>query len=78
MASSRAAGGRAATANAQIGPPQTDPAGLIDLPSGYSYTDLVRSCDPGVQSTEDGTVWPMPDDPDANVVFLVRAAATGS
>jgi secreted PhoX family phosphatase len=61
--------GLASTANAQIGPPQTDPAGLIDLPAGYSYTDLYRSCDPGVQSTEDGTVWPMPDDPDANVVF---------
>jgi uncharacterized protein len=61
--------GLAAAANAQIGPPQMDPAGLIDLPSGYSYTDLYRSCDPGVQSTEDGTVGPMPDDPDANVVF---------
>jgi uncharacterized protein len=61
--------GLAATANAQIGPPQSDPNGLIDLPAGYSYTDLFRSCDPGTQSTEDGTVWNMPDDPDANVVF---------
>jgi uncharacterized protein len=61
--------GLAATANAQIGPPQSDPSGLIDLPAGYSYTDLYRSCDPGTQSTEDGTVWNMPDDPDANVVF---------
>jgi hypothetical protein len=47
----------------------TDPAGVIDLQSGYTYTDLYRSCEPGVQSTEDGTTWQMPDDPDANVVF---------
>jgi hypothetical protein len=47
----------------------TDPAGVIDLQAGYTYTDLYRSCEPGVQSTEDGTTWQMPDDPDANVVF---------
>jgi uncharacterized protein len=47
----------------------SDPAGLIDLPAGYTYEDLYVACEPGTQSTEDGTVWPMPDDPDANVVF---------
>jgi Alkaline phosphatase PhoX len=47
----------------------TDPAGVIDLQAGYTYTDLYRACEPGVQSTEDGTTWQMPDDPDANVVF---------
>jgi uncharacterized protein len=59
----------ATSAPTSLGAPQTDPAGLIDLPAGYTYTDLYHSCEPGTQSTEDGTVWPMPDDPDANVVF---------
>lgn len=50
------------------GPPQTDPAGLIDLPAGYSYTTLVVSCTPS-RSTESGAVVPFPEDPDANVLF---------
>lgn len=50
------------------GPPQTDPAGVIDLPAGYSYTTLVVSCAPS-RSTESGAVVPFPEDPDANILF---------
>ncbi len=61
------------------GPPVADPAGVIDLPAGYSYDILARAakaatptgqpCPGGdkVTSTESGTTFDMPGDFDANV-----------
>lgn len=51
------------------GPPVPDPAGIIDLPAGYSYDILSTSCVDEVTSTESGTTFPMPEDFDANVLF---------
>lgn len=48
--------------------PVPDPGGVIDLPPGYSYKVLARSCVDQVRSTESGATTPMPDDFDANVV----------
>jgi hypothetical protein len=60
----------AATA-APLGPPVADPAGVINLPAGYSYTILAEACSDPVTSTESGATFPMPDDFDAN--FLIQA-----
>jgi hypothetical protein len=51
------------------GPPVPDPAGIIDLPGGYSYDVLTTSCSDEVTSTESGEVFPMPEDFDGNVLF---------
>jgi uncharacterized protein len=50
--------------------PVADPAGVIDLPPGYSYKVLARDCVDEVTSTESGATGAMPSDFDANV--LVR------
>ena len=42
------------------GPPVADPAGVIDLPAGYSYDVLARDCVDQVTSTESGGTFPMP------------------
>jgi hypothetical protein len=52
------------------GHPQTDPAGIIDLPAGYSYKVIATSCTTPVRLTESGGTDVMPEDFDANV--LVR------
>jgi secreted PhoX family phosphatase len=62
----------AAASTVAADPPGTilpDPAGLIDLPAGYSYSILSTSCTDSVQSTESGGTFPMPEDFDANVLF---------
>jgi secreted PhoX family phosphatase len=60
----------AATAGpAQTGPVVPDPAGIINLPAGYTYTVLSTSCVDNVQSTESGATFPMPEDFDGNVLF---------
>ena len=48
------------------GAPVADPAGVIDLPAGYSYKVLARDCVDEVTSTESGATFPMPADFDAN------------
>jgi secreted PhoX family phosphatase len=53
----------------QPGPLVPDPAGLISLPAGYSYTNLITSCLTTATSTETGLTFPYPDDPDGNVLF---------
>jgi uncharacterized protein len=55
-------------ASAAVGPPQPDPNGLINLPAGFSYTILATPCTPA-QSTESGLTKPLPEDPDAHVLF---------
>jgi secreted PhoX family phosphatase len=59
----------AATANAQIGPPQTDPNGVLNLPAGFSYTTLAVPCVTQERSTESGLTFPMPEDPDGKALF---------
>ena len=49
------------------GPPVPDPAGIIDLPAGYSYDVLASDCIDQVTSTESGGTFPMPADFDANI-----------
>ncbi len=54
------------------GPPVVDPAGVIDLPAGYSYDVIARSgkepcTGDKVTSTESGGTFDMPGDFDANV-----------
>jgi uncharacterized protein len=61
-----AAGSAAAKA---IGSPQPDPAGIINLPAGYSYTTLAVACVTQERSTESGVTFPMPEDPDAKALF---------
>src|SRR5688572_23127269 len=46
-----------------FGPPVPDPAGLLDLPTGFRYTVLIRSGD----EMSDGR--PFPPDPDLGVIF---------
>ncbi len=57
------------------GPVVTDPAGVIDLPDGYSYDVLVRDCVDEVTSTESGATFGMPSDFDSNQ--LVRGPRGG-
>lgn len=52
----------------ETGPLVEDPAGVIDLPAGYSYTTLAQGCEPA-QSTESGAPVVMPDDFDGNALF---------
>jgi uncharacterized protein len=60
----------AATAGpAQTGPIVPDPAGIINLPAGYTYSVLSTACVDQVQSTESGGTFPMPEDFDGNVLF---------
>jgi secreted PhoX family phosphatase len=56
-------------ATADLGPPQPDPAGVLSLPAGYSYTTIAQSCTTQEQSTESGLTLPMPDDPDGKALF---------
>lgn len=67
----------AASAHAAIGPPQTDPNGVINLPTGFSYTIVAEACIQNVRSTESGTTFPnMPTDWDANVAFQAPGGKT--
>ncbi|MFL5917484.1 MAG: alkaline phosphatase PhoX [Gaiellaceae bacterium] len=59
----------ATTANAQVGPPQPDPNGIINLPAGYSYTTLMTGCADQERSTESGLSFPTPEDPDGKALF---------
>jgi secreted PhoX family phosphatase len=58
----------AAAASAQAAP-VPDPAGVLDLPAGFSYTTIMRSCTDLEQSTESGATVPTPDDPDGKALF---------
>jgi uncharacterized protein len=51
------------------GPPVTDPAGVINLPTGYAYTILSTDCEPATSTESGATGLPTPADPDANVLF---------
>jgi uncharacterized protein len=66
LAGALAAATAALAAPGGTGAPVTDPAGIINLPPGYSYTLLAEACSDPVQSTESGLTFPMPDDFDAN------------
>jgi uncharacterized protein len=57
------------TASAGTGPPQPDPAGIINLPAGFSYTTLATECVTPERSTESGVTYPMPADPDGKALF---------
>jgi hypothetical protein len=48
--------------------PRPDPAGILDLPRGFSYNVLATGGQTPVVSTESGQSFPMPEDPDANVL----------
>jgi hypothetical protein len=48
--------------------PRPDPAGILDLPRGFSYNVLATGGQTPVVSTESGKTFPMPEDPDANVL----------
>lgn len=54
------------------GAPVADPAGVVDLPPGWSYDVIARDCVDDVVSTESGKTFPMPGDFDDNIV--VRGA----
>jgi hypothetical protein len=45
-----------------------DPNGIIKLQAGYSYTTVAVMCTPA-RSTESGVTFPLPEDPDGNVLF---------
>jgi secreted PhoX family phosphatase len=49
--------------------PVPDPAGLLSLPPGFSYTTLATGCTTPERSTESGVTYPMPDDPDGKALF---------
>jgi secreted PhoX family phosphatase len=51
------------------GPPVMDPAGVINLPAGYTYTILSTDCEPATSTESGATGLPTPADPDANVLF---------
>jgi Alkaline phosphatase PhoX len=57
----------AAARSSAFGGPQSDPAGVIDLPAGYTYSILAEACEDDVHSTESGQTFKMPEDFDANV-----------
>ena len=57
----------AGVAGAPAGP-RPDPAGILDLPRGFSYNVLATGGQTPVVSTESGQTFPMPEDPDANVL----------
>jgi uncharacterized protein len=50
------------------GGPRPDPAGILDLPRGFSYDVLATAGQTPVVSTESGQRFAMPEDPDANVL----------
>ncbi len=52
--------------------PRPDPAGIINLPRGFSYDALATSGATPVRSTESGKSFLMPEDSDANVVVRDR------
>lgn len=60
------------TTRASFGPPEPDPAGVIDLPAGYDYTVVARDCVDQVTSTESGAKFAMPSDFDANMLVRGR------
>jgi uncharacterized protein len=64
-----AAAALAATAHAAIGPPVADPAGVYNMPAGFSYIDLATPCVTPEVSTESGLTFPMPEDPDGKALF---------
>jgi secreted PhoX family phosphatase len=70
------AGTLAATANAAIGPPVADPAGVYNMPAGFSYTDIATPCVTQEVSTESGLTFPMPEDPDGKALFQAPGGAT--
>jgi len=53
---------------AVTGPLQADPAGIINLPAGYSYSTIAVMCTPA-RSTESGATVPLPEDPDGQALF---------
>jgi secreted PhoX family phosphatase len=64
-----AAGAALAAASSTPAAPVPDPAGLLDLPTGYSYTTLMTGCAGQERSTESGLNFPTPEDPDGKALF---------
>jgi uncharacterized protein len=58
-----------AAASSTPAAPVPDPAGLLDLPAGYSYTVLATGCVGQERSTESGLSFPTPEDPDGKALF---------
>jgi hypothetical protein len=56
----------AASAQAAIVP---DPAGIISLQQGFTYTTLLTGCTEPEVSTESGLTFPTPEDPDGKALF---------
>jgi secreted PhoX family phosphatase len=71
-----ATGALAAAAQADIGPPQPDPAGVYSLPAGFTYTDIATPCVTPEVSTESGATFPMPEDPDGKALFQAPGGDT--
>jgi uncharacterized protein DUF839 len=65
-----------ATSAATAAPPVLDPAGVIALQPGYTYSVVSESCTDQVRSTESGALLPMPEDFDANVTVNAPGGAT--
>ncbi len=53
-----------------------DPAGVLSLQAGYSYTNLATGCVTQERSTESGITYPMPDDPDGKALFHAPGGKT--
>jgi secreted PhoX family phosphatase len=53
-----------------------DPAGMLSLQAGYSYTNLATGCVTPERSTESGVTYPMPDDPDGKALFRAPRGKT--
>jgi uncharacterized protein len=64
-----AAGAVLATTASAPAAPVPDPAGVLDLPAGYSYTVLMTGCAGLEHSTESGLNFPTPEDPDGKALF---------
>jgi uncharacterized protein len=68
--------GLAAFAKPAVAAPVPDPAGVLNLPAGYSYTTLAEPCVTMERSTESGQMFPMPEDPDGKAVFSAPGGET--
>lgn len=56
--------------------PVPDPAGILALPAGFSYTTLADPCLTMETSTESGLTFPMPEDPDGKALFHAPGGET--
>lgn len=64
--------GTASAGPASAAAPVADPAGILNLPAGFSYSVLATGGETQVSSTESGATFAMPEDFDANVVVPAK------